>query len=394
MLPHNLGTLVSACKNKTARACCEMGSSALSDRMQVAHNIGKRLRLANGTRLDILRRQGEHTIPLLKARGAAARERQRVRAELEQTLASKRVRTVSALLPMGLVGLKEQLQAFKVLDAKKGAVKAAKAPLLAKLVEWLVEKYGAAANDCTPDQIRAAAAEKAARGPRGEGSAPSGKRKRGAELYSIDGILDAKFCLEMMARLYLLEWTRDASGRAHPASWETYASLAPDGTDPSPEVAELVGEVDRVSDDEADAQLEHDARVNALLADSPGVNERVLLEPVDDESWRSGVLVREDESDLIVHVDGPRGGSEESFARTRVLRAPPPVPDELLASACVRVAYDGRWYFGQVLRLNRGRELITIKFDNGDLETVPAFDVFHADRMLCVVALSRPVGDR
>jgi hypothetical protein len=133
--------------------------------------------------------------------------------------------------------------------------------------------------------------------------------------------------------------------------------------------------------DELDAGiLANDRRANALLEAEPLAGDRVIVQRKS-ASFAAKVMSRDGDA-LHVLADGSRKQALVDLADVMCV-APTAVPEATVGKP-VRAVYTseertGRhWFYGTCLALSRGRELVTIKFDDKSTMTVPAFDVQDA----------------
>lgn len=368
--------------------------------MKVARAFGKKRALQMGSQQSQWSSQGATTIALIKERGATHERQAQALATKRLELADERVTTVSSLLAMGVEQLKRQLDAFKLLDGRKGAVKSQKGAMLRLLKDWIVDKYGAGAMDCTVDALDKAAEAKAQRRPTtGE---PSKKRARKETLSEAEGVVEAILDARAGSRVreYLVAWepTPLPAGGAQvwPHSWHAYECFVVNGRQPCAEIAELIREMDAVTPADCAARREHDEATERLAAGSPSIGARVLVEPAveSSETWASGtVRALLDGGRTTVELDaaGKRKRAQEVELESDRLWAAPAcaaAPAEVQPGFPVRVQFDDQWCFGVVARaLGASRHVLDITFDNGDKAVVPAFDVFHLDRCEPIVRL-------
>ena len=367
--------------------------------MKVARAFGKKRALKMGSQHSQWSSQGATTIALLKERGAACERQAEALATKRLELADERVTTVSSLLALGVEQLKRQLDAFKLLDGRKGAVKPQKGAMLRLLKDWIVDKYGAGAMDCTVDELDKAAEAKAARRPAtGE---PAKKRSRKAPALReaegvVEAILDARAGSKV--REYLVAWEPtplpDGGAQVWSHSWHPYACFVVGGRQPCDELAELLREMDAVTPADCAARREHDEATERLASGSPSVGARVLVEPAveSSETWASGtVRALLDGGRATVELDaaGKRKRAQEVEVESdRLWAACAAAPAEVQPGFPVRVQFDDQWCFGAVARvLGASRHVLDITFDNGDKAVVPVFDVFHLDRCEPIVRL-------
>ena len=397
--PENLGGNAAATRNQTGTWLLALDPTRRAAIMKVARAFGKKRALAMGSQQSQWSSQGATTIALIKERGAAYERKAEAIATKRLELADERVTTVSSLLAMGVEQLKRQLDAFKLLDGRKGAVKPQKGAMLRLLKDWIVDKYGAGAMDCTVEALDKAAEAKAQRRPTtGE---PAKKRARKENLSEAEGVVEAILNARAgsKTREYLIAWEPTplpAGGvQVWPPSWHEYECFVVNGRQPCAEIAELIREMDAVTPADWAARGEHDEAAERLASVIPSVGARVLVEQAaDSETWASGtVRALLDGGRATVELDaaGKRKRAQEVEVDGDHLWAAPAcaaAPAEVQPGFPVRVQFDDQWCFGVVARvLGASRHVLDITFDNGDKAVVPAFDVFRPDRCEPLVRL-------
>lgn len=388
MRPENLGDATLATINRSARWALSLEKKELAVRMGVARTVSAEKRKERGTLAEAMRRRGVQQVALIRERLAARRRKEQAHLEQRARLEQARVRTVRPLLDMGTAELRDQVLAFKLLDGKKAVLRPHKRVLLDTLVCWIVEKHGAAANDCTAEEIDAAGGRRAARAPRAADAQPARKKGKPSseELWEVDAILDARFCPKQKCRVYLVQWApHPTTGASYRDSWEGFASFCgAGGAAPNDEIVEMIAEVD--ADTEAlKAEREPiDERVNELCSRELSVGARVLVEPDENGAWRvAEVVERADDNKFSIKFVGGRSSAAVQVPRESIMAAPP-AATRIKADDRVRVCYDERWFFGKVTSVVQGRELVKVAFEDGSTDTVPIFDAFYCADGACV----------
>jgi hypothetical protein len=277
--------------------------------------------------------------------------------------------------------------------------------VLRLLKDWIVDKYGADAMDCTVEALDKAAEAKATRRPAaatGEPAAAGKKRKRNETLSEAEGVVEAILDARPgdKVREYLVAWepTPLPTGgvQVWPPSWHEYECFVVNGRQPCAEIAELIREMDAVTPADCAARREHDAATERLASGSQSPGARGLVEPAAEsaETWASGT-VREvlDDGRATVELDaaGKRKRAQAVEVESDRLWAAPEctaAPEEVQPGFPVRVEFDNQWCFGVVSRvLGASRHVLDITFDDGGKAVVPTFDVFRHDRCEPIIRL-------
>ena len=184
-------------------------------------------------------------------------------------------------------------------------------------------------------------------------------------------------------RKYLVHWD---GCDADDATFETYDVFIQTGLDGEPEInADVEREIagcDAVTDDElcvCDGMLESMRRA---LSCELAVRSRVLTDRGDD-GWAAGTVVAAPRGGETVSVQMDGEAAPALFPR-HSLYAVEPARDRDVGDR-VRIAWDDdaapltkrRWYYGQIVRVDEHKELVSVDFDNGEKMVLQPFFEFE-----------------